>query len=344
MTNGKWRMTSPRHIMTVDVEDWYTSSIDLFAEASADHGRAPDPSVVRNTLLCLDLFSRYNSHATFFILTTVAEAYPDLIREIERRGHEIGVHGHQHRLVYNLTPAAFEADLNRSLDILRNLVSQPILGFRAPYWSITRRSLWALEILQRAGLCYDASIFPIYRELYGIPDAPTTPHEILPDFWEFPPATCRFLGVNIPVAGGGYLRMLPHFLLKPLIRRASRTGTLVFYMHPYEIDPTDTQAGQKLTSLKSRLYFLQQMIGRKGNPRKIRSLVSGMSFDSITGAYALETAKPQAAPAWSWSTALAGSFARSGPCEPGQPAEAFPRRGDSVSAFGLQPAKISKSL
>src|ERR1022692_2226280 len=110
-----------RHIMTVDVEDWYTSSIDLFAEASADHGRAPDASVVRNTLRCLELFAEHGSKATFFILTTVAEAYPDLIREIERQGHEIGVHGYQHRLVYNLTPSEFEEDLNRSLDILRGL-------------------------------------------------------------------------------------------------------------------------------------------------------------------------------------------------------------------------------
>ena len=278
-----------RHIMTVDVEDWYTSSIDLFAEASADHGRAPDPSVVRNTLRCLELFAQQHSKATFFILTTVAEAYPDLIREIERQGHEIGVHGYQHRLIYNLKPTEFEEDLKRSLDILRCLVTRPIVGFRAPYWSITRKSLWAIEILQRAGLRYDASIFPIYRELYGIPDAPVTPYEIRPGFWEFPPATCRVMGVNVPVAGGGYLRMLPGALLNALIRRASRRGNLVFYLHPYEIDPADTQAAQPLTSLKSRLYFFQQMIGRKGNPAKIEGLLNRFQFDSIIGAYPSET-------------------------------------------------------
>jgi polysaccharide deacetylase family protein (PEP-CTERM system associated) len=279
--------------MTVDVEDWYTSSIDLFGEAAADHGRPPDASVVRNTLRCLELLAEHGSKATFFILTTVAEAYPDLIREIERQGHEIGVHGYQHRLVYNLTPAEFEDDLNQSLDILRNLVTQPIAGFRAPYWSITRRSLWALDILQRAGLRYDASIFPIYRKLYGIPGAPVRPYEIRPGFWEFPPATCRVLGVNVPVAGGGYLRMLPRLLLKALIRRASKSGALVFYLHPYEIDPTDTHAGQPLTSLKSRIYFLQQMIGRKSNPAKIQSLLNGTRFDSIAGAYAVEIAKSE---------------------------------------------------
>src|SRR4029453_10225392 len=96
-------------IMTVDVEDWYTSSVDLFAESAGDHGRPPDASVLPNTRLCLELFAKNKSKATFFILTTVAEAYPELIREIQQEGHEIGVHGYQHRLVYNLTAAEFEA-------------------------------------------------------------------------------------------------------------------------------------------------------------------------------------------------------------------------------------------
>ena len=280
-------MSAP-FIMTVDVEDWFTSSVDLFSEAAAagQHGRKPDESVVRNTLRCLELFARNGSKATFFILTTVAETYPDLIREMERQGHEVGIHAYRHRLVYKLTPQEFEEDLKRSLEILHGVGVKNIYGFRAPYWSITKKSLWALEILQKHGLKYDASIFPIYRELYGIADAPTVPHEILPGFWEFPPATVRCLGVNLPIAGGGYLRMLPFALLPPLIRRASRRGALVFYLHPYELDPADAHLPVKLTSLKSRLYHRQQMMGRRGNAAKIEKLLALAQFQSIAGAFA----------------------------------------------------------
>ena len=279
-------MSAP-FILTVDVEDWFTSSVDLFSEAAAagQHGRKPDESVLRNTLRCLELFAQNGSKATFFILTTVAEAYPDLIREIGRQGHEVGIHAYRHRLVYNLTPQEFEDDLKRSLEILHGVGVKNICGFRAPYWSITKKSLWALEILQRHGLKYDASIFPIYRELYGIPDAPTAPHEIRPGFWEFPPATARWLGMNLPIAGGGYLRMLPFALLKPMIRRAARNDALVFYLHPYELDPTDAHLPTKLTSLKSRLYYWQQMIGRRGNPAKIEKLLQLAQFQSIAGAF-----------------------------------------------------------
>jgi polysaccharide deacetylase family protein (PEP-CTERM system associated) len=280
-------MSQPPFILTVDVEDWFTSSVDLFSEAAAagQHGRKPDEKVLQNTLRCLEWFARNGSKATFFILTTVAEAYPDLIREIERQGHEIGIHAHQHRLVYNLTPREFEDDLQRSLEILRGVGVKNIFGFRAPYWSITKISLWALEILQRHGLKYDASIFPIYRELYGIPDAPTAPHEIRPGFWEFPPATLRCLGMNLPIAGGGYLRMLPFALLQRLIRHAQKTGPLVFYLHPYEIDPTDARLPVPLTNLKSKLYYRQQMMGRRGNPAKIEKLLRLAKFQSIAGAF-----------------------------------------------------------
>jgi polysaccharide deacetylase family protein (PEP-CTERM system associated) len=272
-------------IMTVDVEDWFTSSVDLFSEAASWHGRKPDPSVERNTRRCLDLLDRHQSKATFFILTTVAETYPDLIREMERRGHEIGVHGYRHRLVYRLAPGEFEDDLKRSMDILRGIGVKNLVGYRAPYWSVTRKSLWALEILQRNGFQYDASVFPVHRRLYGIADAPVTPHEIRPGLWEYPPATARFCGLNVPMAGGGYLRMLPFFWIERMVRRARGRRPLVFYMHPYELDPQDGQAPLVLNSLKSRFYYWQQMFGRRGNPAKIERLLRLGRFTSIADAF-----------------------------------------------------------
>jgi polysaccharide deacetylase family protein (PEP-CTERM system associated) len=276
--------------MTVDVEDWFTSSVDLFSEAAAtgQHDRPPDASVLPNTLRCLELFARNNSKATFFILTPVAAAYPDLIREMERQGHEVGIHAYRHRLVYQLTPAEFEEDLLRSLDILRGIGIERIWGYRAPYWSITRKSLWALDILQKHGLRYDASIFPIRRGLYGIPDAPTFPHEIRPGFWEFPPATLRCAGINLPIAGGGYLRMLPFALLKKFITRAQRQGPLIFYLHPYELDPADAGLPTRINRLRSRLYYWQQMVGRRGNPIKIEKLLQLARFNSIAGTFTQE--------------------------------------------------------
>lgn len=274
-------------IMTVDVEDWYTSSLDLFPEAEADHGGPPDASVLANTRRCLELLARNNSKATFFILTTVAEAYPELIREIEREGHEIGVHGYQHRLIYRLTPAEFEQDLRKSIAILRKIGVRQICGFRAPYWSITKKSFWALDILKNNGFKYDSSIFPIRRRLYGIPDAPTQPYEVIPGLMEYPPATCRLCGLNIPIAGGGYLRIFPYALLKSIIRRAARRFRLVFYLHPYELDPADVRGMGSPRGLKSRVYLAQQMLGRKKNPRKLEALLASARFESLAAAYAV---------------------------------------------------------
>ena len=138
--------------MTIDVEDWYNSSLDIFKDSDVPHGSAPDKSVVGNTLTTLDLLSETNNKATFFVLGTVAQAYPDLVREIASRGHEVATHGYSHQLVYNMTPESFEEDLKISLDHLANAGSANILGYRAPYWSITKKSLWALESLKKLGM------------------------------------------------------------------------------------------------------------------------------------------------------------------------------------------------
>jgi polysaccharide deacetylase family protein (PEP-CTERM system associated) len=268
-------------VMTIDVEDWYQSSLDLFRDSSVAHGTKPEASVVDNTYYTLDLLSKTGNKATFFVLGTVAEHYPDIVKEILKRGHEVGTHGYFHKLVYNMTPCEFEDDVRIGLEYLDKAGCSQILGYRAPYWSITKKSLWALDILQKLGLKYDSSIFPIRRGLYGIHDADPNVHQIVEGFWEFPPATIRMLGVNWPIAGGGYLRMVPYRIVASAIRRSSARRIMIFYFHPYELDPKDTHLKHRVKSAKSVAYWIQQVIGRRSNPDKLKKLLYEFKFTSI---------------------------------------------------------------
>lgn len=272
---------SATNIMTIDVEDWYNSSLDLFKDSDIAHGAKPDPSVVDNTLYTLELLKKTKNKATFFVLGTVAEHYPDVVKEILNQGHEVATHGYSHQLVYNMTPATFEDDLKISFDHLKKVGCSEILGYRAPYWSITKKSLWALEVLKKLGLKYDSSIFPIKRGLYGISNANRQVHQIKEGFWEFPPATIRMLGVNLPIAGGGYLRLVPYRIIASAIRRSSNRDIRTFYFHPYELDPTDVELKHKVRSAGTLAYWLQQRIGRGNNPEKLKRLLSEFKFTSI---------------------------------------------------------------
>ena len=270
-----------RHILTIDVEDWYHSSIDLFKDTDIKHGSTPDYSVVTNTLKCLELLKQTRNTATFFILTTVCEHFPDLVKEIIKEGHEIATHGYLHKLIYKTTPQEFEYDLKKSLELLNKIGSPMVKGYRAPYWSITQQSMWALEIIAKCGLSYDSSIFPIRRKLYGIPGGITKPHRILPNLWEFPPATIRLFEQNIPIAGGGYLRLAPYKLVSRAIEKSKGDEIHVFYFHPYELDPNDTKLKHKVRSTSTLFYWLQQIIGRAANPDKIIRLLSEHNFCSL---------------------------------------------------------------
>lgn len=274
-------MPKPTNIISIDVEDWYHSSLDLFKDSPVQHGAKPDSSVVDNTLDTLDLLSKTDNKATFFVLGTVAEHYPDVVKEILKRGHEVATHGYSHKLVYNITAVEFEDDLKVSLRHLNKAGCNQILGYRAPYWSITKQSLWALEVLQRLGFKYDSSIFPIRRGLYGIPGANPSVHKIAEDFWEFPPATLRMFGINWPIAGGGYLRMVPYRIIASAIRKSSSQQLGVFYFHPYELDPKDVHLKHNIKSASTFAYWLQQKLGRGSNPDKLQRLLSEFKFTSI---------------------------------------------------------------
>jgi polysaccharide deacetylase family protein (PEP-CTERM system associated) len=222
--------------LTADFEDWYQGleipleKWDTFEDRLASSGRR-----------LLRLFAEAGVRGTFFILGAVAERHPELVREIAAQGHEIATHGWSHTLVYRMSPEIFRTELRRSVQLLEELAGCKILGHRAPFFSITRASSWALDVLGEEGLRYDSSIFPVVNYRYGIKDAPRWPYEVRGDSWtltEFPVTTWRMLGRNLPVAGGAYFRLYPYALTRAALRSINGAGhPAVFYLHPWELDP-----------------------------------------------------------------------------------------------------------
>jgi len=221
---------------TVDFEDWY-QGLEIPHTRWAGFEDRIGPSGRR----LLDLLGETGTRATFFVLGAVAERHPELVRELAGLGHEIATHGWSHTLVYRLKPEEFRSELTRSVQLLEELAGKPVVGHRAPFFSITRESLWALEILAETGIRYDSSIYPVWNYRYGIAGAPRWPHDIgkgAAALREFPITTWRFLGRNVPVAGGAYFRLYPYALTRHAYRSINRSGQPVaFYIHPWELDP-----------------------------------------------------------------------------------------------------------
>jgi polysaccharide deacetylase family protein (PEP-CTERM system associated) len=243
-----------RNALSVDVEDYF--QVAAFSGVIDRATWEARPSrVVANTSRLLELFAESDVSATFFVLGWVAERHPSIVRDILRCGHEIACHGYSHQSIFGQTPDVFRAETAKARQILEDQAQTRIRGYRAASWSITRRSLWALEILHEEGFEYDSSIFPVRHDLYGIADASREPHRIElrngGSLIEFPPSTVRVGPVNLPVAGGGYFRMLPLAVTRWAIRRVNREGIpFLFYLHPWEIDPGQPRVR---AGLKSRL-------------------------------------------------------------------------------------------
>jgi polysaccharide deacetylase family protein (PEP-CTERM system associated) len=227
------------HVFTVDVEDYFqVYAFEGVVDRSAWDGY---PSrVARNTDVILDLLARHNSHGTFFTLGWVADKHPEIVRRIADAGHEIASHGWWHRKVTSLTPDQFREDAYSSRAILEQVSGHPVVGYRAPSFSITPGHEWAFDALLESGYRYDSSLFPIARSNYGYPATPPLPHLIhrnSGDLMEFPLTTTRFLGKHIPAAGGGYLRHFPYSIIRKAFREKDASGIPgVFYIHPWEID------------------------------------------------------------------------------------------------------------
>lgn len=225
----------------MDVEDYFHVEAFAGCVSRADWDNYTS-RVEDNCLRLLDIFDRYQAKATFFVLGWVARRFPSVVREIHGRGHELACHSFWHRKVDSLTPQEFREDTRAACDTIEQAASVRVKGYRAPTWSITRNAMWAFDVLAEEGFIYDSSIYPIHHDLYGIPDAARYPYlqrcKNGRGILEFPPATSRIAGVNFPAAGGGYLRIFPLLYTFWAFRQFENArNPLVFYIHPWEIDP-----------------------------------------------------------------------------------------------------------
>ncbi|ODS34593.1 MAG: polysaccharide deacetylase [Candidatus Scalindua rubra] len=275
------------NILTIDVEDWYQSSIEIIDPESVDSGSPimPGESVVYNTRRLISILAEYGVHATCFILGTVAEKFPELIREIRNAGHEIATHGYGHQLLYKLTPDLFRIDLKRSIKLLESLTDRKVCGYRAPYFSITPKSAWAFEILGECSIDYDSSIFPIRHKLYGFPGIECFPHKLKignRELCEFPISTISVLNQKLPVGGGGYFRIFPYSFIKRSIKKINSLGkAFVFYLHPYELDVEELKNPLVNENIRLRWIRLTQDFKRNTVETKLRKLLTDFQFTSI---------------------------------------------------------------
>jgi len=223
--------------LSFDVEDWFHVE-NLKGAISFSDWDYCDLRVVENTHRILRILDRCHTKATFFILGWVAERCPSLVKEIAERGHEIASHGYSHELIYKQTPEEFYKDIRRSKDILQSITSEPILGYRAPSFSITPESEWALDVLNDHGFAYDSSVFPTsFHNRYGYNSNARFPFRFSNGLVEMPLSTVKLAGKNIPVGGGGYFRIFPYACFRYLCNRLNGEGrSIIFYLHPWELD------------------------------------------------------------------------------------------------------------
>jgi polysaccharide deacetylase family protein (PEP-CTERM system associated) len=224
---------TPINAFTVDLEDWYQG-----LEIGMESWNSFENRLAVGTQCLLELLSEADVKATFFVLGYAAEQAPDLVREIQRQGHEIATHGYSHQFVYKLGPQGFRADLMRSLEVLDRIVKGPFQGHRAPFFSITKEADWAFEILAECGVLYDSSVFPVHNYRYGIADAPRWFYQACPGLLECPLPVYRTRFANIPLGGGAYFRLFPYTFTRYGMRKINDAGhAAVFYLHPWELDP-----------------------------------------------------------------------------------------------------------
>ena len=269
--------------LTIDLEDYF--QVEAFASRINYNDWDNYPChIEKNTKKILDILDFYQVKATFFCLGWIAKRYPLLIKTIAQKGHEIASHGYAHKPIYKQSPKEFREDIKRTKNILEDIIGKPVFGYRAPTYSITQKTLWALEILAEEGYKYDSSIFPIKHDLYGIPNAPRFPFVItfqrsnVQTFFEFPLTTLRILNINIPIAGGGYFRLFPYVFIKNALKyiNIKEKKPFIFYLHPWELDPNQPRINHIPWRSRFRHY-----VNLHKTEKKLKKLLSDFKFNTV---------------------------------------------------------------
>jgi polysaccharide deacetylase family protein (PEP-CTERM system associated) len=270
-------MSGVRNGISVDLEDWFS----LVRRRLWRVEQAPTDRVVSATHALLELLDATGTKATFFALGSVAERFPDLVREVGSRGHELGTHGHGHWRVDTLGEDRFREELRRSSDAIFAAAGVRPLGHRAPEFSITAATPWAFSALRAEGLRYDSSVFPIRHPKYGIPGAPIAPYDA-DGVRELPLATLDLFGRRIPAAGGGYLRYFPYRVIEGAIEQANKRGEpAILYVHPYEFDSRPLRFPTAPPTARGRIFIEMQNAFRDRAPARLARLLRSFEFGPL---------------------------------------------------------------
>lgn len=283
-TGGPALSTSVVNVLTVDVEDYFQVSAFEHRIRRAEWPQF-ESRVCRNTELLLELFEGFGVQATFFVLGWVASRFPALVRRIAHAGHELASHGFHHELVCSIGQKAFRSDILRARRVLEDAAGVRVVGYRAPSFSVNLASLWALDVLIEEGYTYDASIFPIRHDRYGVPCWARHVHQVIRPsgaIWELPGSTVRVLGANLPFGGGGYLRLFPFAWTRAGIHHLNEVEgqPAVVYVHPWELDPDQPRLEGSFISRLRHYTNLDKTAGR------LRRLLAEFRFGPVSAVLA----------------------------------------------------------
>jgi polysaccharide deacetylase family protein (PEP-CTERM system associated) len=274
-------MENIKSSFTVDVEDGVSIAMrDVFSKKTEQTDR-----VVTYTTQVLELLEKHDVIGTFFVLGEVGERFPDLVKEIANSGHEIGVHGYHHLQFFRMTPAKAYQELSSAKKLLEDLTGEEIMGHRAPAFSITPETKWGLDVIAKAGFSYDSSIMPVQGNRYGWPGFSkeiTTISTKEGDLTEVPMSVGSLFGKELPVCGGGYLRLFPYWFTNKMMHQIVQTRPVVVYMHPYELDtepyPEYYFNELKKVSLPTQMKMRSMWVNRKTIYHKLDGLLKQYSF------------------------------------------------------------------